>query len=119
MDAATPPPHPALIDRLLEEAAMLGEAARDHIHGARDRGLGRLHTQHELGVVATCLGYSVAWLLEQKAVAAGEIAAADRPRLAEATAAELPPPDRVEPAVIELGRRVRDFALRIERLAGA
>jgi hypothetical protein len=123
MDAGPPTPPPtapttALIDRLLAEAEALGEEAREQLqttHG--ETGLGSLHAQHEFGIVATCLGYSVAWLLDQKAVAAGEIAAAARPELAETLASEPPTPDRVHPAVISLGRRVRAFGRRIERLA--
>jgi hypothetical protein len=125
MDAGTPTPprgapHPALIDRLLVEAANLGEEARTQLAAARDRSAGRtLQTGHELGIVTTCLGYSVAWLLEQKAVAAGEIAAASAPPLADTLASAPPPAERAQPAVIDLGRRTRAFARRIERLAAA
>ncbi len=123
MDAGTPTPPAtspttALIDRLLAEAAELGEEAREQLETARgEAGLGVLHAQRELGIVATCLGYSVAWLLDQKAVAAGEIAVAARPELAETLASEPPTPDRVHPSVIALGQRVRAFGRRIERLA--
>ncbi|MFP4126875.1 MAG: hypothetical protein ACLFU0_09555, partial [Alphaproteobacteria bacterium] len=87
----TTPPSAALIDRLLAEAAALGEDARDELNSVRgEAGPGRLHARRELGTVVACLGYSVAWLLEQKAVAAGEIAAAAPPELA-ATLAGQPP----------------------------
>lgn len=113
------PPTTALIDRLLAEAATLGEDARDQLATVRgDTGPGRLHARRELGTVATCLGYSVAWLLEQKAVAAGEIAVAARPELAATLARRPPDPERLPPGVVALGRRVRAFAHRIERLAG-
>lgn len=123
MGAGTPTspaesPTTALIDRLLAEAAALGEDARDELATVRDdKGLGALHARHELGIVATCLGYSVAWLLEQRAVAAGAFVAAARPELAAPLASRAPDPDRVPPGVVALGRRVRAFAHRIERLA--
>ena len=125
MDAGTPTPphgapHPALIDRLLVEAVALGEEARAQLLATRERHPQRsLQAGHELGIVTTCLGYSVAWLLEQKAVAAGEIAAAAVPPLADTLASAPPAPERVQPAVIDLGRRTRAFARRIERLAAA
>ena len=123
MDAAppTPPatsPTTALIDRLLAEATALGEEAREQFETAgADAGLRSLHAQREFGIVATCLGYSVAWLLDQKAVAAGEIAAAARPELAATLASRPPAPDRVPAGVVAIGQRVRAFAHRIERLA--
>ncbi len=113
-------PHPALIDRLLAEAADLGDEARLRLEGERGRHRAAgLHARHELGIVATCLGFSVAWLLEQKAVGAGEIDAASASPVGEHAGTELPEPGVVDPGLIELGRRTRAFARRIERLAGA
>jgi hypothetical protein len=113
-------PHPALIDRLLGEAAALGEEARTRLEQPVDaRGMAYLHAQRELGVVATCLGFSVAWLLEQKAVAAGELEAASDPPLAGAVGAPAPDPALVDDGIVALGTRVRAFAERIERLAAA
>lgn len=117
----SPPAEPlttALIDKLLAEATALGDEARAQMEAASAHlGAGQPAAQHEFGVVATCLGYSVAWLLDQRAVATGELAAARRPDLAETLASAPPTPERVSPAVVALGRRVRAFGRRIERLA--
>ena len=117
--APTDPVRTALLDRMLEEAACLGEEARDHI-GRRSAGIApeaTLRIRHEIGVIATCLGYSVAWLLEQKAVLAGEIAGASPTPLA--VHANATPPDAAEVGLplADLGRRTRAFGRRIHRLA--
>ncbi len=112
----------ALLDRLLAEAATLGEAARDALLAERTRRADPLHglrTQHELGVIATCLGYAVAWLLEQKAIAAGEIDRASPPPLRAQLDRPRPDPLAVDPFVADIGEQVRAFGARIERLAAA
>lgn len=118
--AIGPTVHPAVLDRLLAEAARIGEDARDVLQRDVGAGLGaidRLRTQHELGVVVSCLGFAVAWLLEQKAVAAGELAKASPPPLASALARPRLAPERIDPVVLALGDRARAFGARIERLA--
>ncbi len=113
---------PALLDRLLDEAATLGEAARDALLAPKVSGgdaLEALRTQHEIGVIATCLGYCVAWLLEQKAVAAGEIVRASPPPLRAELERPRPDPLAVDPFVADIGERTRAFGARIERLAAA
>ncbi|MFW5681056.1 MAG: DUF1465 family protein [Pseudomonadota bacterium] len=108
------------VDRLLAEAAGLAEMTRDLVVQPAElpaRGLDRLHDQVEIGRLTTCLAHCVAWLLEQKAVAAGEIERATRPPLARIIDEPQPDPLAVSPYVVDVGHRVRAFARRIDRLA--
>ncbi|MEO1090260.1 MAG: hypothetical protein AAFX81_06490 [Pseudomonadota bacterium] len=114
---------PALLDRLLDEAAGLGEAARDAIvlqtHATEAPPMERLRNQHELSVIASHLGFSVAWLLEQKAILAGEL---DRAGPPDDLRTELARPAAdatdLDPHISGIGERTRRFAERISRLAG-
>ncbi|MFW5835100.1 MAG: DUF1465 family protein [Pseudomonadota bacterium] len=108
------------VDRLLAEAAGLAEATRDVVTERQDRtpsGLDRLRDQVEIGRLATCLAHCVGWLLEQKAVAAGEIERATHPPLEEVLDQLHPDPLAISPCVVDVGQRVRAFAGRIDRLA--
>lgn len=114
--------HNALLDRLLAEAASLAEEARDAVEitaATRRRSLQGLRTQQELGVIATGLAHCVGWLLEQKAIAAGELTHATPPPLEAELGRPRPDPLAIDPYVADLGERVRAFVVRIDRLATA
>jgi hypothetical protein len=108
------------VDRLLAEAAGLAETTRDLLEdplAPRASGLDRLHDQLEIGRLATCLAHCVGWLLEQKAVAAGELDRATPPPLTEVLDTLHPDPLAISAHVVAVGHRVRAFARRIDRLA--
>ncbi len=119
MDADVSQARTILLDRLLAEAATMGEQARTHLSGVQhaDPSLRALRTHHELGVIAACLGFSVAWLLEQKAVLAGERVVAAPTPVHDQASQPTPDPSDVDPAIAALGARARAFGLRIHRLA--
>lgn len=109
-----------LVDRLLEEAARIGEAARDQLTDLRPDlpPVAKLRAQQEIGLIATCLGFSVAWLLEQKAIAQGELDAATAGgEIAVHATSPDPDPMVVGAELAALGREARAFGRRIHRLA--
>ncbi len=128
MDADQPPSGltPKLVDSLYTEAMLLADEARAYFdrHGRDDRSaldpLLRVGFSCESLKVTTRLMHVIAWLLTQRAVAAGELSAGQalRPerRLGEATESDTALVERLPEAARALVLASRDLYDRIARI---
>jgi regulator of CtrA degradation len=116
-----------LLDSLYVEAMVLADEARSYFESGRfaeetgDDPVLSLHFSCESLKVTTRLMHSIAWLLNQKALLAGELSDADSTNFARALGYTVSPDDRSIHAFPDDARSIilasEEFFLRLQRLS--